>query len=115
VVLVVEGVLIIQPSESGQNLTDPHLSIRAAPNAKAPAPTVLPAPSPATTLAPATAAEQAAFNAGQHSCQTSPFGSLDPAGAFDPAGADEEAAFKAGRQWCHSSTPIGRHGTKSKG
>jgi len=69
---------------------------------------VLPAASPATTLVPASADEQAAFIAGQRSCQTSPASSLDPA---DPA---EQAAFQAGYQWCLSATTVGHHSSGTK-
>jgi hypothetical protein len=133
VAIVVEGVLIMQPSGSSQNAL-PYSAPRAAPTTRAPAPTVakkavvatgtkrapvatgptrapvptvLPAPSPATTLVPASAAEQAAFRAGQRSCQTSPSASLDPVGAA------VQAAFEAGHQWC--SLTAGGHsssGTK---
>jgi hypothetical protein len=105
--IVLEGVLIMQPSESSHNDADP-LAIRAAQTTKAPVPTVLPPASPASTLVPATAAEQAAFKAGQRSCQTS------PASSVAPAGAAEQAAFKAGHQWCHSLTTVSHHGSGTK-
>jgi hypothetical protein len=102
--ILLEGVLIMQPGESSQNETDPHSAIRVAQTTRAPVPTVLPRASPPTTLVPATAAEQAAFRAGQRSCQTS------PATALAPASAAEQAAFKAGHQWCLSLTTVGHHG-----
>jgi hypothetical protein len=129
VAIVLEGVLIMQPSDSSHYAMDPHSAIRAAPTTKAPAPvtkapaptakvppptakapvpTVLPPASPATTLVPASAAEQAAFRAGQSSCQTSPAGSLDPSGSA------EQAAFNAGHQWCSSPTGAGHHGSGTK-
>ena len=107
-VIALEGALIIQPSESSQNETGSHLPIRAAPAASAPVSAVLPPASPATTLVPATAAEQAAFKAGQRSCQSS------PATNTHPASAAEQAAFKAGSQWCHPSTTVGHDGSGNK-
>jgi len=150
VAIVLEGVLVMQPSASGQNTRDLHSAIRAAPTTKAPAPTtearvpttearvsttkahvpttkahvpatkahvpatnspvptVLPSPSPATTLVPASAAEQAAFRAGQRSCQTS------PAGILEQAGSAEQAAFTAGYQWCRSAAAVGHDGSGTK-
>ena len=105
VAIVLEGVLIVQPSESGQNMTDPPSATRAAPAARAPMPTVLPAPSAPTTLVPATAAEQAAFKAGQRSCETDPATALAPVVA-----AAEQAAFMAGHQWCRSLATPGHNG-----
>ena len=84
------------------------IGIRAAQTTKAPVPTVLPAASPASTLVPATAAEQAAFKAGQRSCQKS------PATTLAPAGAAEHAAFEAGYQWCHLLSTVGHHGSGTK-
>lgn len=109
--IVPEGVLILQPSQpsqSGQNVAAPHSATRAAQTAKAPAPTVLPAASPASTLVPATAAEQAAFKAGQRWCQRS------PATTLAPVGVAEHAAFEAGYQWCHSLGAAGHHGSGTK-
>lgn len=106
--IVVAGVLIMQPDESGQNVADPHLAFRAAQTTRAPVPTVLPAASPPTTLVPATAAEESAFKAGQRSCQRSPSTTLAPAGAT------EQAAFKAGHQWCHSLTTVSHHVSQNK-
>jgi hypothetical protein len=106
--IVLEGVLILQPSGSGQNATAPHPATRAAQISKAPAATVLPAASPASTLVPATAAEQAAFKAGQRSCQKS------PATTLAPAGVAEHAAFEAGYRWCHSLSTVGHHGSGTK-
>src|ERR1700694_931009 len=94
--IVVEGALAIHVAESNRNETGPYSPLRAAPTTSAPVPTVLPSPSPATTLIPATAAEQAAFRAGQRWCQTS------PATTLVPVTAGEQAAFKAGQEWCQS-------------
>ena len=105
--IVLEGVLILQPSESSHNDADP-LAIRAAQTTNVPVPTVLPPASPASTLVPATAAEQAAFIAGQRACQTS------PARSFHAAGAAERAAFNVGQQWCHSLTAGSQHGSGTK-
>lgn len=123
-VIVLEGVLIMQPSESSQHEADLHSTIRATPTStiratphsrpramptrNGPVSTVLPPASPPTTLGLATAAEQSAFNAGQHSCQ------LSSSTTFAPASAVEQAAFKAGHQWCHSLTTVGHHASASK-
>ncbi len=105
--IVLEGVLILQPSQSSHNVASSP-GIRAAQTTKAPVATVLPAASPASTLVPATAAEQAAFKAGQLSCQKG------PATTLAPAGAGEHAAFEAGYQWCHSLSTVGHHGSGTK-
>jgi hypothetical protein len=105
--IVFEAVLIMQPSASSHNDTDP-LAIRASQTTSAPVSTLLPPASPASTLVPATAAEQAAFKAGQRSCQSGSASSLDSGGA------GEQAAFKAGHQWCHSLTTVGHHGSSTK-
>ncbi len=112
VVIVLEGILIMQPTTS-QNATDPHAAIRTAPTAIEPIPKATPTPTPtptptvlppsivATTLVPATPAEQAAFKAGQRSCQTTPDSS------FATLDGTQRAAFEAGRQWCHSLNTVG--------
>ena len=107
-VIVLEAVLILQPSQSSHSDAD-SLATRAVQTTKAPVPTLLPPAVPATTLAPTTAAERSAFDAGQRSCQRS------PASTLDPAEAAEQAAFKAGYQWCHSLTTVSHDGSGTKG
>ena len=104
---VLDVVFVFQPSGPSSNATGAGLLLNGTPAARAPMPTVLPTASPATTLAPPTPAEQAAFTAGQRSCQA--HRATTPA----PANAAEQAAFKAGHQWCQSS-PAGHHRSASK-
>lgn len=104
-VMVIEVVFAIRWSEGSQKAAVPHVPVRSSQSSRlplsdspssvvAPVSTLLPSAASATTLAPTTAAEQAAFTAGQRSCLK--HGSTGVA----QMGAAEQAAFAAGHRWC---------------
>ncbi len=104
-VMIIEVVFAIRWSEGSQKAVVPHVPGHSSQSSRlplsgspsfvaAPVSTLLPSAAPATTLVPTTAAEQAAFTAGQRSCRK--HGSTGVA----QMGAAEQAAFAAGHQWC---------------